>query len=70
MGEVCRAGDARPEREARLLASLNHPSIAAIYGFETSDVDPCRQGDPGDLRRPWPSPIRSTRWQGPAPISS
>lgn len=35
------AGDpdrvARLEREARLLASLNHPNIAGIYGFEQSD---------------------------------
>ncbi|MCH9034460.1 MAG: serine/threonine-protein kinase, partial [Planctomycetes bacterium] len=28
---------ARFQREAKVLASLNHPSIAAIYGFEESD---------------------------------
>src|SRR5262245_60403417 len=28
---------ARFKREAQVLASLNHPGIAAIYGFEESD---------------------------------
>ncbi len=28
---------ARFEREAKLLASLNHPNIAAVYSFEHSD---------------------------------
>ena len=28
---------ARFEREAKLLASLNHPNIAAIFGFDDSD---------------------------------
>jgi len=28
---------ARFQREAKVLASLNHPNIAAIYGFEESD---------------------------------
>src|SRR4051812_19142485 len=28
---------ARFQREAHVLASLNHPNIAAIYGFEESD---------------------------------
>jgi serine/threonine-protein kinase len=28
---------ARFEREAKLLASLNHPNIASVYGFEEAD---------------------------------
>ena len=31
---------ARFEREAQLLASLNHPNIAAIYGFEEHEGTP------------------------------
>jgi tRNA A-37 threonylcarbamoyl transferase component Bud32 len=31
----------RVEREARLLATLNHPNVAAIYGFELSAGVPC-----------------------------
>jgi hypothetical protein len=38
MGDSDRLG--RFEREARLLASLNHPHIGAIYGLETIDGSP------------------------------
>ena len=32
---------ARFEREAKLLASLNHPNIAAIYGLEEAEDQQC-----------------------------
>ncbi|MCH8150726.1 MAG: serine/threonine protein kinase, partial [Planctomycetes bacterium] len=32
---------ARFRREAKVLASLNHPGIGAIYGFEESDGECC-----------------------------
>ncbi len=35
-------GKQRFQREAKLLASLNHPSIAAIYGLEESTGTNCR----------------------------
>jgi len=40
--ELSRDGErlVRFEREARLLAALNHPNVAAIYGFERSNGVP------------------------------
>ena len=44
---------ARFKREAQVLASLNHPHIGAIYGFEDSGGDPRARPGAGRGRRRW-----------------
>jgi serine/threonine protein kinase len=54
---------ARFDREARLLAAINHPAIGAIYGAEEFDSLRCiiMELVPGETR-----PRRSPPWSGPA----
>jgi serine/threonine protein kinase len=67
---------ARFQREARLLAALNHPNIATIYGLDNSNgthflVMEWVPGDPSPSAsserersrwtKPWPSPARSPK---------
>ena len=62
----------RFEREARVLASLNHPGIATLYGLENADnttflvMELVPGRDPRRSLRPWPGSFRG----GPSTVSA
>ena len=51
---------ARFEREARVLASLNHPHVGAIYGLEAIDGTP-RSSSSSSTATRWRSELRRAR---------
>jgi eukaryotic-like serine/threonine-protein kinase len=62
---------ARFEREARLLASLNHPAIGAIYGLEEVTVHPDQPGTLGLILELVEGDTLADRIQrGPIPVAA
>ena len=55
---------ARFQREAQVLASLNHPNIAGIYGLEDVEGSPgyWRRGARSRSTHGWPKPTRRRGW--------